>query len=153
MRINKYLLIGIGLVLLAGVFGGVSYFMGGRSSDDVKMSEFTAVFLKTGDLYFGKVSNSPNFGLKQPYVLQINNTSKENPVSVQRFNKVFWGPEDFISINRDEVVWTTRLRADSKLVETFISNPDLTPPAESAQNGASQAVPPAAKAPVAEPKQ
>ena len=66
-------------------------------------------------------------------------------MNVQKFSNVFWGPEDFIKINRDEVAWYTKLKSDSQLVRLIETNPDLTSgenqnqpqqpvPAESGQN-------------------
>jgi hypothetical protein len=87
---------------------------------------FTAMYLRTGDLYFGRLVHFPHYGLKQVYLLQVNNENTENPLSVQRFANVFWGPDDFLSINRDEVVWTTTLTSESQLLKLIRENPSLT---------------------------
>lgn len=89
-------------------------------------STFTAMYMRTGDLYFGRLVHFPHYGLKQVYLLQVNNSNTENPLSVQRFANVFWGPEDFLSINRDEVVWTTTLSDSSQLLKLIRENPMLT---------------------------
>lgn len=119
-KTNKVLLIVIIvlLVLLAG-FVIVKELIGKPT--------YTAVYLKTGDLYFGKLVRFPYFGLKEPYLLQVNQADQKNPVSVQRFKNVFWGPSDFMKINRSEVVWSTTLRDDSELAKVFTQNPDLAP--------------------------
>lgn len=94
---------------------------------------FYAVSLRTGDVYFGHLTRFPAFGLKQVYVIQANQNSKENPFSVQRFKNVFWGPEDFLRINRDEVVWMVRLNPEGQLARLITENPELvSPPAASA---------------------
>ncbi|MEK7543158.1 MAG: hypothetical protein AAB503_02545 [Patescibacteria group bacterium] len=95
-----------------------------------------AVYLRTGDLYFGKLTHFPSFGLKQVYLLRIDNTRQDNPLSIQQFSKVFWGPKDFLSINPQEVVWTAELRSDSQLAELIAQNPELIPPLS--QQGVSQ---------------
>ena len=82
---------------------------------------YYAVYLTTGDLYFGELTRFPQFGLKNVYLLQVNRDNAQNPVSVQRFAEIFWGPEDFLKINRDEIVWTTRLDKNSQL-GAFMSN-------------------------------
>lgn len=92
--------------------------------------KYTAVYLRSGDIYFGKVVHFPHYGLEQPYLLTI---TKDGQPSLQRFNKVVWQPDDFISINRDEVIWSTTLREDSQLVKTFTENPDLLAPQGSQQ--------------------
>jgi hypothetical protein len=86
---------------------------------------YYGVYLRTGDLYFGELVRFPSFGLKQVYLLQVNQQNQQNPISLQRFNKVFWGPEDFLKINKDEVVWTAKLSDESELVKVFTENPDL----------------------------
>ncbi|MDI6734272.1 MAG: hypothetical protein QMD50_02145 [Patescibacteria group bacterium] len=91
------------------------------------VSDYYALYLKSGELYFGKLVRFPYFGLKQVYMLQINNGDDQTPLSIQKFSKIFWGPEDYIRINRDEVVWMTRLAVDSELVRVIVSNPDLIP--------------------------
>ncbi|MEX1014309.1 MAG: hypothetical protein WDZ80_04080 [Candidatus Paceibacterota bacterium] len=87
--------------------------------------QFSAVSLTTGEIYFGKVVNFPTFGLKQVYTIQINPESQENPVSIQRFANNFWGPEDFMKINRDNVIWVVDLDSSSQLAELIRNNPNL----------------------------
>jgi len=68
-------------------------------------------------------------------------------VNVQRFADVFWGPEDFLKINRDEVVWVTQLNEKSQLA-TFMSNrgqgTQTPPPSEAVQPGEQESLPAAA---------
>lgn len=90
---------------------------------------YYAVYLRTGDLYFGQLSRFPSFSLSHVYMLQVNAQNKDNPVNVQKFSNVFWGPEDSMKINRDDVVWYTKLKSDSQLTRLIESNPDLVPPA------------------------
>ena len=97
---------------------------------------YHAVSLKTGELYFGKLSFFPSMKLKNVYLLQVNQQNQQSPLSVQKLSNVFWGPEDYLKINKDEVVWVTKLRADSQLAQLIKGNPDLTP-----QPGAEQQIP------------
>lgn len=92
-----------------------------------KESSFYAVYLRSGDLYFGRLTHFPVFGLKQVYMLQINQQDAQNPLSIQKFTNIFWGPEDFMKINDNEVVWVTKLREDSQLVQVLKTNPNLLP--------------------------
>ena len=86
---------------------------------------YWAIYLKSGDLYFGKLIQFPSFGLKNVYTLQVNQQNAENPVSVQKFTNVFWGPEDFLKINRAEVTWMTKLKSDGQLAQLLKTNPSL----------------------------
>jgi hypothetical protein len=128
--INKYLLVG-GLIVILLVVAFVGIFMWKGSAGK---SAYTAVFLKTGDLYFGKLVRFPSYGLQRPYFLQIDKNNPQGAPSLQSFKNVLWGPEDFININRDEVVWTSRIRSDSNLAKVLDNNPDLLGSAPAAQN-------------------
>jgi hypothetical protein len=125
-NINKILLVVI-IVLLVALVGIVAWKMWGGTPS------YYAVYLKTGDLYFGQLSRFPSFGLSHIYLLQVNSQNQQNPVNVQKFSNVFWGPEDFIKINREEVVWYSKLRNDSQLVRLIESNPELAPSQASPQ--------------------
>lgn len=95
-------------------------------------SAFYAVYLRTGDLYFGRLSRFPVFGLKQVYMIQVNQQNVQTPLSIQKFSSIFWGPEDFIRINDDEVVWITKLNPDGQLAQVLKTNPNLLPSAPAA---------------------
>ncbi|MFA6407385.1 MAG: hypothetical protein WCV80_01625 [Candidatus Paceibacterota bacterium] len=134
-KMNKILL-SVVVVLLLVLIGFVVW------KEVAGKPSYAAVYLKTGDLYFGKLVRFPYFGLKQPYLFQVNQSNKDNPLSVQRFKNVFWGPEDYLKINREEVVWYTQLRSDSELAKVFETNPDLVPPqGQQQQAPAPQAIP------------
>lgn len=90
-------------------------------------SKFSAVYMTTGDLYFGKLVRFPSFGMKQVYTLQVNAQNQENPLSVQKFSNVFWGPGDFLKINRDQVIWMTSLNDLGQMSQLLTNNPELLP--------------------------
>lgn len=86
-KTNKILLV-IVIVLVLALIGVVLW------QTVWKSQSYYAVFMRTGDLYFGQLTWFPSFGLKQVYNLQVNTQNQENPVSIQRFKNVFWGPQD-----------------------------------------------------------
>lgn len=88
---------------------------------------FHAVALVSGEIYFGELQRFPSFGLKQVYTIQVNPQNQENPLSIQRFKNVFWGPEDFIKINRENILWIAKLDSDGQLAQLLINNPNLLP--------------------------
>ncbi len=98
-------------------------------------SAYYAVYLRTGDLYFGKLVRYPYFGLKNVYLLQATQ-DPNNPLRIQKFSQVFWGPEDYLKLNRDEVVWYTKLNSQSQLSQLLKTNPELA-----SQQPAQQQVP------------
>jgi len=101
---------------------------------------YYAVYLRTGDLYFGRLVRFPYFGLRQVYMLQVNTQNQQTPVSIQRFANIFWGPEDFLKINRDQVVWVTKLNPDGQLAQLIKTNPTLMPLPSSNNQGSNSNV-------------
>lgn len=99
-----------------------------------KEESYYAVYLRTGDLYFGQLTRFPHFGLRNVYLLQVNRDNAQTPVSLQKFTSVFWGPEDYLEINRSEVVWTAKLSSAGQLAQLLKTNPNLT--AAPSQTGA-----------------
>ncbi|MBI4034057.1 MAG: hypothetical protein HY378_00730 [Candidatus Brennerbacteria bacterium] len=91
-----------------------------------KSASYYAVFLRSGDLYFGELMRFPSFGLKNVYTLAATG-DQQTPISIQRFRNVFWGPEDWLKINRDEVIWLTKLDPQGQLGQLIRTNPDLIP--------------------------
>lgn len=133
-KVNK-ILIGI-VILLGAVLVGLLGFqiLYGEST-------YSAVYLRTGDLYYGKLVRYPYFGLKNVYLLQATQ-DPANPLRIQKFSDIFWGPEDYIKLNRDEVVWHTRLRSDSQLTQLLKTNPALTSPQQQVPQQQVQQLPP-----------
>lgn len=118
---NKILLkvVMVLVIVLAGIISW-QYFVS---------SSYYAVYMRTGDLYFGQLKKFPSFGLSHVYTLQVNAQNQQTPVSIQKFTNVFWGPSDFLRLNKDEVVWINKLKSDSQFVKIVTENPDLVPPA------------------------
>lgn len=82
---------------------------------------YYAVYLENGDIYFGKLSFFPYLSLKDVYFLQKNPSDSQNPFSVLKFENAFWGPENKIYINKEKIIWKTRLRDDSQVLNIIKS--------------------------------
>ena len=117
-RVNQILL-GLVIILVLALVGILVW------QRWMKEPSYYAVFVRTGDLYFGRLAYFPHFGLKGVYLIQVNSQNQQNPFSVQKFSNIFWGPEDYLRINREEVVWIAKLRPDSQLAQFIKSNPSL----------------------------
>lgn len=113
------LLIGVVIILGAVLLALVGY------QTLFAESAYSAVYLRSGDLYFGKIVRFPYFGLKNVYMLQ-STQDPANPLRIQKFSQIFWGPEDYLRLNREEIVWHTHIRSDSQLTQLLMSNPELT---------------------------
>ncbi|MEK7464392.1 MAG: hypothetical protein AAB617_01290 [Patescibacteria group bacterium] len=119
-KTNKILLVAVVILVVVIVFLTIWMVW-------FKSPNYYAVYMRTGDLYFGKLVRFPHFGLKNVYTLQVNQQDQQNPIRIQKFTNVFWGPEDYLKLNDDEVVWVTKLKSDGQLAQVIKNNPDLLP--------------------------
>lgn len=110
--------------MIPGLGGGVI-----KDSGD-NISDYSAVFLTNGQVYFGKLyaGDDKNIDLKDIFYLQVNqqiqpdqqestkqNTEDPNIVLV-KLGEELHGPNDRMLINRDQVLFTESLKKDSKVV-------------------------------------
>ena len=109
MRINiNKILIGLIIVLLVALLIVIS-----RKTEPT----YYAVYLRTGELYFGKLQRFPRLCLIDPYLLRTNVQNPEYPFSIQDFKQVFWGPENKLNLNSSQIVWIAKLKPESQLVK------------------------------------
>jgi len=80
---------------------------------------YYAVYLENGDIYFGKLNIFPYLSLSDVYFLQKNPSDTQNPFSVVKFENAFWGPENKIDISREKIIWKTRLKKDSQVLNVI----------------------------------
>jgi hypothetical protein len=88
-------------------------------------SKYSAVYLQTGDIYFGELSWFPWLSLKNVWLLQ-RSVDEQNQVQlgVVPFKNSFWGPIDKIYLNPKQVVFWTNLKKDSQLAKA-LDNPNI----------------------------
>ncbi|MDP2704730.1 MAG: hypothetical protein Q8P01_06050 [bacterium] len=120
------------VILLVGVFAW-RWFQGRNT--------YYAVFLRTGDLYFGKLTRFPSYNLKNVYFIQANPEGSANPLSIQKFSNVFWRPEDKLSIPKDAIAWIAKIDKTSELAELLRTNPNLLGTGGLPQGGKPEALP------------
>ena len=124
---NKKLII-VALVVVVivalGVWLAVSLTASGSGS-----SEYSAVYLTSGDIYFGKLTWFPHPRLTSVWLLQRTVGEQNQPqLGVAPFTSAFWGPIDEIRLNPKEVIFWTRLRLDSELARAFRNPASVQPP-------------------------
>lgn len=124
-KLNKVLFATIAILLV--ILGIVIYWqkVGFEKS-------YWAVYLDTGDVYFGKLNRFPKSSLTDVYFLQRNPDDQQNPLSLTKFNQAFWGPEDKIYLNKKNIIWKAKLKGDSQIVQ-FIKNPQANQNEQQAQ--------------------
>jgi len=110
---NKFLM-GIVVVLVVVILAVAYIWIWGGS--------YWGVYMNTGELYFGQMSNFPSLALTDVYLLQSTG-DESNPFAINRFDKSMWKPVDKIYLNESNVVWKSKVAKDSQLLE-FFANPD-----------------------------
>jgi hypothetical protein len=99
---------------------------------DENVSDFSAVFLTNGQVYFGKVYSDANaeVDLREIYYLQVsqqdlqNGTKTATPtpspdISLVKLGNELHGPNDRMRINRDQVLFIESLKNDSQVVKAI----------------------------------
>lgn len=125
-RINFFLL-SLVIILLLGIGAAICW----RQITFVK--PYYAVYTSTGEIYFGEMSFFPRFVLKNAYLLQHNPQDSQSPYSIEKFSDAFWGPENELYLNSKNIVWKTKLKNDSQVLN-FIKNPQAQKDASSLMN-------------------
>jgi len=109
-------------------FGGKSV---GRLSDWADVTKYQAVFLSNGQVYFGKVTdvNNQTLVLENIYYLRSNSALQTGEATTTsqlagdfaliKLGNEIHGPQDKMSINLNQVLFTENLKDDSKVVEAI----------------------------------
>lgn len=120
---KKLLIILIAVVIVVigvGVWLGVK-FLGPKNP--AGPSQYSAVYLATGDIYFGKLDFFPWPRMTNVWFLQRSvNQQNQAQLGVAPFDSAFWKPIDEIYLNPKQVVFWTSLRNDSQLAQA-LANP------------------------------
>ncbi len=89
-----------------------------RPDDSSSLSPYSAVYLSTGDIYFGKFSWFPRPHLKEAWFIQRGvDAENKAQLSVAPLNSVFWGPVGELNLNPNMIIFWTKLKNDSQLVQ------------------------------------
>ena len=120
-KANKFLL-AITIVLVIVTIGLALYMLKGQNK---KADTYSAIYLESGDIYFGQLHTFPKTYLTSVYLLQKNNDPQTNmatPYILSKFADSMWGPEDYLALNKSKIVWISQLKNDSTVVKA-INNP------------------------------
>ena len=105
---------------IALIFAGYTWWMGASSS------AYKAVFLESGQVYFGKVVRHGGsyltlrevFYLTDPTVLESSDATTD--ISLVKLGREVHAPTDTINISRDHIVMLQTLSADSKVLKAIL---------------------------------
>ncbi len=124
MASKNFIIIAILVVLVLlglGIWLGFSL----NQSNSSGASPYSAVYLSTGDIYFGSLSWFPWPHLTNVLLLQRQVGQNNQPqLSIGQLSGAFWGPVDEVYLNPKQIIFWTRLRNDSQIVRV-IQNPNL----------------------------
>ena len=122
--LSKNFFIISGLVVL--ILIGLGIWIGSNLSqpNPTGPSEYSAVYLSTGDIYYGIFSWFPLPHLTNVWSLQRSADQNNQPqLSIAPFKQAFWGPVDEIYLNPKQIIFWTRLRNDSQVLKV-LKNPN-----------------------------
>jgi hypothetical protein len=120
MSKNTLIILIVVIVVLVAV--GIWVGMHLSSNKTGAASPYSAVYLSTGDIYFGKFSHFPSPHMTNVWYIQRGVDAKNQPqVGIAPFKSVFWGPIDEVNFNEKQIVLVTKLAADSQVVKAIES--------------------------------
>lgn len=120
---QKLTIIVAGIVVLFGAFAVFSWSVSERMNRNAAdASDFSVVYLSTGDIYFGKLDWLPRPQLKN--VWYITRASDQQQLGLAPLTGAFWTPIDEIYLNPNEVVFWTKVKAGSEMARA-LENPAL----------------------------
>jgi len=117
------------LFLLAVLAAGAWYWWTSRPESSIPSGTYQAVFLDNGQTYFGRLDwrDSPHEGyvrLREVYYLDFRQNPQDPSVSASdlkltKLGGEVHGPEDFMDVNADHVLYVEDLRGDSKIAQAI----------------------------------
>lgn len=110
------------IALGALVILGAAFMVGTRAPKlDLFTKPYSVVYLQTGEIYIGKLSDFPRMKLSDSYFLQIVQDPKDPAKTTFRLSptaETLWAsPELFL--NKDQVVFYGPIGPDSKIAQTL----------------------------------
>ena len=115
-----FFLIVIVVLIIVGILIGLMVVGSHGGSDPNAPSPYTAVYMTSGDIYFGKLSTFPHLRLMDVWYLERSTAQNGQPqVGVAPFTSAFWGPVGDIEINSQSVLFYAPIKNGSQLVQAF----------------------------------
>ena len=126
-----YILYGIVIILLVYVGWSTKLFgiIKEKATTASKDSQWQAVFLTSGQVYFGKLSGATSqyATLKDIYYLQVQKAvqpadqsqAQDQKVTLVKLGSELHAPMDEMKINRDQILFWENLKASGKVVQAI----------------------------------
>lgn len=82
---------------------------------------YYAVYLSSGDLYFGKLHRFPRLSLTDAWFLE-RSTEQGNALRIANFREAFWQPQGTLFLSEKNILWLAPLSPDSRVIQ-YMKNP------------------------------
>lgn len=123
MKKNTAVLFGIGIVVIIVLAVWVGVLIAGMQSGSSPdgASPYSAVYLSTGDMYFGKLSWFPSPHMTDVWhIVQSPAQNGGQPqIGFVPVESLSYGPVDEVDFNAQDIVFSTRLRNNSQFVQAM----------------------------------
>lgn len=104
---------------MVAIFFALNYF-GINVKNPLDSEEYYAVYLISGDVYFGKMNKFPNLSLSDVYFLvRGKDVSGADAFALQRLQDAVWGPENMLYLNPKNILWKAKLRKDGAAMKVI----------------------------------
>jgi hypothetical protein len=120
-NLTKGQLIFIGAIVLSAALAGVAAV---NIADRFKQPKYVAVYLSTGDIYFGTMRWFPSPRLFNVWLIQ---RTQDQRLTLDRFKNAVWQPSEPIHISRDKIVFWTYIEPTSPIVAAIEGKAFLPP--------------------------
>lgn len=117
------------VVIILLIAGGVWWYYSARGqgtppiAGDIASGEYQAVFLDSGQVYFGKlkVRNGDFYSLTDVFYLQTGavGLDQTSNLSLVKLGNEAHGPEDKMEINKEHILFIEDMKGDSKVVQAI----------------------------------
>ena len=111
------------VLIIAGIWIGMWFTSQLQPVSPSGASPYTAVYMTTGDIYFGKYNRFPKPHMTDVWFLQrTTDQSNQQKFGIVPFANAFWGPVDTVNFNENQILFWANLRNDSQIVKV-LENP------------------------------
>lgn len=107
----------IGLIAVVGI-AAFLWSNSGWFSGEEKKGDYVAVYMSSGDIYFGKLERFPKLTLANAYTFQRTD-DKQPPFTLVKFGASFWGPKGSMELSEDNVLWIAELSENSLVLKSI----------------------------------
>lgn len=156
---TSVLLLVSGTILVVALVAMIGFSKTQEESKYVNKSQYQAVFLNGGQVYFGKITNLNDkyMAVNDIYYLRVNQavqpTEKtadaSNDVSLVKLGCELHGPQDQMVINTDQVVFWENLKSDGQVAKAVAEYQKQNPNGQDCAAAAASTQTPAATTPAA----